>query len=197
MELLGVAYHRLDFTDCIYRGDPPQQSWFYTSEVDLFGSLHADDAPLAAKIAEAVVQLDLDRAQTVLYAPLTVGHHVDHQLTHQAALTLQQQGWSVLFYEDYPYSDPAYPFNRPSPLGEHNPYSLEATLRARSLTKLRPEFRFLSAEALEAKIASIQAYASQLSILFGGEAAMRRYVQAYAMLTGQGRPAERVWFQAP
>ncbi len=193
MTILGTDYHYLDLTDCIYRGDGQAGTWYYTSEADLFGTIHPADLDLAVDIAERMAALLADSLAALIHAPLTVGHHVDHQLVHLAALHMRQQGWPIIFYEDYPYSDPNYPFTR-SPLGEENLHTLEATLATMQTAQpLQPHFRFLTAEDLQAKIDSIGAYESQLGMLFGGAAAMARHVQAYTLSVGQGRPAERVW----
>jgi LmbE family N-acetylglucosaminyl deacetylase len=190
LKILGADFHRLPFLDCIYRGNPEAGSWYYNSDSDLFGKIHPDDLPLAYHIAAAVIDLVPDNNDLVIYAPLTVGHHVDHQLTHAAAWQLHAQGYSVIFYEDYPYVDPHYPFTRH---GADNEYDLEAALAASRPLRLGSELSSISPENLQAKIKSVGAYASQLQILFGGEAAMERYVTAYASQVGQGNLAERVW----
>ena len=89
MEILGADYLRLRFTDCIYRGQPRAQEWYYTSDDDLFGQLHPTDRPLIPEIVEAVLEFVPGDHETTVYAPLTVGHHVDHQLTHAAARQLR------------------------------------------------------------------------------------------------------------
>jgi hypothetical protein len=126
----------------------------------------------------------------MIYAPLGVGHHVDHQLALIAAWQLYEQGYTVVFYEDYPYADSHYPFTS---YGAENRHTLAVTLATRKAAKLQPQLHPLSTKNLQAKIDSIGAYASQLQILFGDEAAMAAYVRDYALYVGQGSPAERVW----
>lgn len=195
MKILGVEWRHLEFTDCIYRGNPDQKAWYYTSIAALFDQIHSADHGLATEIAEAVAPIISNSPKALIYAPLTVGHHVDHQLTHAAALQLRRQGRQVIFYEDYPYSDPHYPFTRPPP-DQENLYTLKATLAAARPAKLQPQTRYLSEQDLRAKIAGVRAYGSQLSMLFGGDAAMEEAIRAYAVHVGQGRPAERVWVPA-
>lgn len=186
MTVLGADYLRLDFADCIYRGQPEPEQWYYQSNADIFGPVHPSDLPLALDIAEAITHMVPYDDELTLYAPLAVGHHVDHQLVYAAALLLHQAGWPVLFYEDYPYVDPVF-------AGDDNPYSsftLEATLNGKDYqARICP----LSEENLQIKINSVAAYASQLDILFGGAATMQKQLRAYALMVGHGSPAERVW----
>lgn len=195
LEVLGADYRRLDFTDCIYRGQPEQGQWYYNNDDQLFGQIHPAELALPIKMAEIVAEMVPAKEEVTLYAPLTVGHHVDHQLVHAAAWRLRQQGWTVAFYEDYPYADPNYPLTR-SMQAEPNPYNLEATLARQQTAHLQPQLRFISEENLEAKMESVRAYASQLRMLFGGETEMQNYLRQYALNVGQGRLAERVWIPA-
>jgi LmbE family N-acetylglucosaminyl deacetylase len=188
MNLLGADYLWLEFNDCIYRGHPHQGQWYYNNDLELFGEIHPGDVVLVDKIAKTLTKQVSREKETLVYAPLSVGHHVDHQLTHAAARQLRQQGWTVLFYEDYPYADPDY-----APHGLENPADLETTLTRLQKINLRPQLRPLSEENLQAKIDSIGAYASQIEILFETLAKMETQVQKYASRVGQGRLAERIW----
>ncbi|MDX1520309.1 MAG: PIG-L family deacetylase [Anaerolineae bacterium] len=192
MAVLGVDYRHLNFVDCIYRGEPEQGRWYYLNNTQLFGQVHPDDAHLAQALVSTITGIVEPGDETVLYAPLTVGNHIDHQLTHRAALDLGQQGWMVVFYEDYPYTDPGYPLSTTT-VKEESRYSLANTLAAKTDLGLRPELRYLTEEAIAAKIESIAAYASQMQMLFGGEAAMANHVRAYALRVGEGQLAERIW----
>ena len=188
MVILEVDSVRLNITDCIYRGRVQDKMWYYNNDAELFGQIHADDATLSHDIAEAILGTVTQDTNTTLYAPLTVGHHVDHQLVHAAALRLQNLGWEVAFYEDYPYVDPGY-----RPHGQANPYDLEATIAHLQQANLKPQVQFFSENNLQAKIESIAAYASQLQMLFGGRVNLETQVRNYALSVGEGSPAERVW----
>ena len=185
---LGAELVWLDFQDAIYRA-AEAEAWYYTSIADVFGSIHPGDLTLPDAIAEAVGEQVSGSAQATVYAPLTVGHHVDHQLVHRAAWMLRAQGRKVLFYEDYPYADPAYrlPFNQP------NPAPLAATLAALKDARLTPDIRRLSEPDLHAWIDSVRAYRSQVPLLFGDEAAMARRLRAFALHLDGETPAERLW----
>ncbi len=192
LAILGADYVRLNLADCIYRGRPEAGEWYYTSDAAIFGQVHPADTSLAGAIAAGIAELVPAGAETILYAPLSAGHHVDHQLAHAAAWQLRRQGWQVLFYEDYPYVDPAYPFTRPAQPWEAE-HDLVTTLARRQSAQLLPQISYFSEEDLRAKIKSVAAYASQLAVLFGGEAAMAARLADYALAVGQGQPAERFW----
>jgi LmbE family N-acetylglucosaminyl deacetylase len=190
LAILGAAGHYLFLPDCIYRGASPAGPWYYNSDADIFGQVHPADMALAAEITQAGVEQVPQRSETVIYAPLGVGHHVDHQLTHRAAWQLRAQGYHIIFYEDYPYADPQYPFTR---FGEGNQYDLAEALKEPRPARLSTHLYPLEEDDLQAKIRSVAAYASQLSSLFGSEAAMATHLRNFAFYIGQDRPAERFW----
>ncbi len=185
MQILGADYLRLRFTDCIYRGEPRSDIWYYLGEADLFGEVHPADRAVAADIAAAVLELVPPGDDATIYAPLTAGHHVDHQLTNKAAWQLGQRGYRLAFYEDYPYVDPYF-----SPKYHHTD---PVALAARQVRPLRAQLHPLSSEDLAAKIESIGAYNSQIPVLFGTTEKMAACVRRYARHVGGGQWAERVW----
>jgi len=193
MAILGADYVRLKFVDCIYRGQPRRGIWYYNNNDQLFGRVHPDDMPLADDLVAAIGEVAPAADDTLVYAPLTVGNHIDHQLVYAAAWQLHRQGWTIAFYEDYPYADPNYaPHDR-----QQNPHGLEATLDRLQLGHtLQPRLRFFSEQGLQAKIRAVAAYASQLQMLFKGRANMEKWVADYARHVGSGNPAERVWIPA-
>lgn len=183
LTLLGADYLRLNLTDCIYRGRPEHGEWYYTDNDSLFGPVHLHDRSLADQIVAAVTELVPPGRQTILYAPLAIGHHVDHQITRAAAWQLWQQGWTVAFYEDYPYADPSSRFT----------YRLFNALADMSMANLQPHLRNLAEENLHQKIAGARAYTSQLPTLFDSEAEMEDRLRHYALHVGAGQLCERVW----
>jgi hypothetical protein len=151
----------------------------------LFGRVHPEEVPLAGEIVDAVLELAPAHAGLTLYAPLGVGHHVDHQLTRAAAQQLQRLGYRLAYYEDYPYADPFY-------AGRYT-HSLADTLAAQQAVNLTPRLIPLTEADFAAKIDSVRAYGSQLQILFDTETHMAERLRAFAGHTGNGQPAERVW----
>jgi len=189
LDRLGAEIVWLDFQDAIYRGRTGEDEWYYTSCADIFGSIHPDERALSEAIAAAMGEKAPGGSQTTLYAPLTVGGHVDHQHAHQAAWRLRAQGWRVVFYEDYPYADPTYRL----PFGEENTATLDLTLASLQAARLTPHVVRLSEEDVQAKIDSVRAYRSQVPVLFGDEATMAARLRAYARhVDGRGL-AERYW----
>jgi LmbE family N-acetylglucosaminyl deacetylase len=187
MEALGVSYVQLDFNDCIYRGRPADGIWYYNDDAELFGQIHPADLMLAEQIAAAIDQVVLFAGNSTLYAPLTVGNHVDHQLVHAAAVQLQNETRSLAFYEDYPYVDPGFSH------GSKRTRALAETLAHLPYDNLSSQLQMLSEADLLAKISSIAAYGSQIPFLLGGQEEMADKVRTYAELVGNGDLAERLW----
>ena len=118
----------------------------------------------------------------MIYAPMGIGHHVDHQIVHRAAsdaVVSAAPGCTLLHYEDYPYAE--------------DPQATQSALEdGQWQTGLQP----LSEEALETKITAIACYCSQLSMLGWPQVAdMAAAVRTFAERIGGGRPAERYWFK--
>ncbi len=139
---------------------------------------------IAGQISHVVMESGV-RGRVRLFAPLGVGHHVDHQLAFWAARRLGPR-FGVLHYEDYPYAA------RQGALGARIA-ELGMPLQAR----LMP-----ITDLIGIKIAAIARYKSQLSGLFessdeGPGSEMPQAVRAYAELVAGGAPgmqyAERVW----
>ena len=187
MEILGADYVRLNFQDCIYRGHPEKGQWFYNNGVELFGPIHPEESQLVNNVVAALLEVIPAGSETTIYAPLSVVCHVDHQLVHAAAWQLQQQGWPVAFYEDYPYADPQSLY-----AAAGWGHTLETALAAPEAAQLHSQLRFFSAEDLQAKIESVRAYDSQLEMLFD-KAEVEQPLRAYALRVGEGQLAERVW----
>ena len=185
MKVLGADHVLLDFTDCIYRGHSTNGPWFYHNNDELFGKIHPDDNGLVDQIIEALNHLPGITENSTIYAPLTVGHHIDHQLVHAAAWQLYDQGWSIIFYEDYPYVDTQ----------AYGNATLDETLTwlKNQQRPVQPKLQFFSEADLEAKIRSINAYTSQINMLFENQTQAAKTVQKYARRIGEGQPAERFW----
>ncbi len=103
-DMVALAYFGLkpvwlDFLDCIYRGRPNQGLWYYNSDEDIFGPVHRAEFDSVRSIAGTIektiltIPIQGDKTQTIIYGPLTVGHHVDHQLTFLVCLQLLLQEW--------------------------------------------------------------------------------------------------------
>jgi len=120
---IGAAYHYLPVPDCIYRrtgeayfrkkagrnasplAQDPQpdrpNEHLYTSLEAIFGPLRPEEAGLVQQVSKALSNTLPEGSQLV--CPLTLGGHVDHQLTRRAAESLSASRQSLWFYADFPY----------------------------------------------------------------------------------------------
>ena len=178
MTYLGAKYQHWNYLDCIYRQHPESGEFLYASELAIFGELRNEERNLIDELA-AQLSDSLPLEGTRIYAPLAVGHHVDHQLLFQVALRLRANGFAVQYYEDYPYAEES-----------HNLAQAFGTW----VTPPVPIAQTLSEKDLEAKITAIRLYRSQLDALFGGESSVAAQVKSYALAVGAGHSyGERYW----
>jgi LmbE family N-acetylglucosaminyl deacetylase len=174
--VLGARSIWLEFADAIYREDR------YTSDPQLFGTIHPAEADLAAEIKQALLSVlaAYDVAATVFYVPLAVGNHVDHQHVLAAGMRLAAAGHEVWAYEDFPYAgDPAWRD------------SIDA--HARSVTSNQSRLDLLTPQQLARRVESVLCYRSQLDVIFRHQGDPAAAIQRYAHIVGQGQPAERFW----
>jgi LmbE family N-acetylglucosaminyl deacetylase len=178
MSYIGAAYEHWDYLDCIYRQHPQSGEFLYASEAALFGEVNQVEQDLIDELKRRLESL-LPMESIVVYAPLAVGQHVDHQLVSRAALCLRRRGFQVRFYEDFPYAD--------------DPSSLALALQqwtAQPHALLQP----LDGPTVAKKITAIGLYRSQLKMLFGREGAVDKRVRSYLLAVGGGQGcAERYW----
>lgn len=176
LDALGADVLWLDFPDAIFRGSPAS----YSSDEALFGSVHSGDVALDEQLAAVVQQIHERASLANLYAPLGVGHHVDHQLCCSAADRLAQQKVLVRFYEDFPYVT--------------QPGALAQRQRALGIA-MEPELVEISGQ-VRAKEEAIALYRSQVPTLFQSEDAMRKAVREYSGSLRTAHPGimvERYW----
>lgn len=156
-QVMGADYHHLPLSDCIYRSNANGEA-YYASEAALTGPLHPQDAASAQQLSQLWRDSLPRRARLV--CPLSLGNHVDHQLTRRAAEMLDRQLW---YYADYPYV-----LKRPEQLA-----ALAQTGWQRRHFKLTPA-------ALAAWQNAVAAHASQISTFWSDELDMRLAITDYA-----------------
>ena len=171
--LVGADYLHWPLPDCIYRHHPETNLAFYNSDPDIFGPVHPAEFPL---IEELAAQLSDLPPHGRVFAPLTIGNHVDHQLTRLAA----EQCFAdrLVYYEEYPYVQR---------LG-----GVTAVIPAND-SHWQAQIIPLTAAALQRKIEAIAAYRSQLGNLFNGRDNMASLLRAYTQSIG----GERIWHYQP
>ncbi|MEZ4859915.1 MAG: PIG-L family deacetylase [Caldilineaceae bacterium] len=171
-QILGADVAHWDVPDCIYRYHPTTGAPFYLSDPEIFGPVHEAEGPLLERLR---VQLTSLPAHEQLYVPLTVGHHVDHQLTRSAAEDAFDSA-TLLYYEDYPYAQKA---------------DAVATVIPPASQRWQAEVIPLTEAAIQVKLAAIAAYASQFSTFFKDYADLERQIRSFTAAVG----GERIWRQ--
>ncbi|MBN1966829.1 MAG: PIG-L family deacetylase [Anaerolineae bacterium] len=98
LDMLGAAHQHIGWRGALYR--QASDGRFLYSGLSYFGPPVKEDQRLLARIRRLMLSLRQQYPEAILYAPLGVGGHVDHRLTHQAARYVPGP---MRFYEDVPY----------------------------------------------------------------------------------------------
>lgn len=171
MKELGITkFERWDYVEAPYRTGP-DGSPLYLGNEELVGELAGEDRTLRDRIAQTMRKYLADLPQTtVLYFPLSLGKHVDHQILFDIGLELSASGWQVRFYEDYPYAQG---------------YEVD-----RGQLKWLPKVVSID---LAPKLRAACAYASQLRGLGGSPAVLEKRLHAFGASVGSEEVSERYW----
>lgn len=171
---LGCSVRWLGLPDAIYRGSR------YSSDAELFGSLHEEELELAEHLADEIRDLPEWREGARVFVPLGIGSHVDHQLVFEAGRCLASRGIDVYAYEDCPYAI-------------HTPSGVQARLGQLGAAVGAPLIVPVG-DMLERRLDAIEAYKSQLPVIFRFTDDFRKAVTEFAWAVGKGSgPAERFW----
>lgn len=185
VERLGAKCTRLSYwLDCIYRTSRSGQV-LYADQDSIFADIHPDD--LAAQLVPTIA-LPGNETPNVIYAPLGAGHHVDHQIVRNWAVTLKQYTpWVALkFYEEYPYTkDPLAVDRAMTIFTQHFPW-----------LPLELERVAVDEQAVQAKLQAIACYTSQLSSFWPDHDTMESETRQSLLGAGEGQYAERYWTAA-
>jgi len=177
LAVLGGDVVHWEWPECVYRQDSGTGQFMYPTEESLWGSVHPGDQVLVTQLAQRLAGLPLS-PDGCLYAPLTVGDHVDHHVVRQAAEMWASSLRRLVYYEEYPYAE--------------QPEALGAVLGDGS--GWVDEIIAITQEALEAKAAAVACYQSQISTFYTGVEEITVRLEAYASVAGQGHGcAERYW----
>ena len=149
----GVQNWECSVEDAIYR--PGKGVPYYETRADLFREPHPQDAASLLPFWEVRVrQLTAEEVPGILlYAPLGVGSHVDHELARRLGQRMGEAGWRVWFYEDYPYLE----------LEAGGLQAGQARFGIHTWTS-----RIVAIDVL-AKIAAVRGYHTQIGRVFGSE----------------------------
>lgn len=184
LTLLGAEIEHLNLPDCPYRVDAAGHALYPTND-DLFGAVHPNDPALALPI-------DLPATTRLLYAPLGAGGHVDHLVVRELAQRLAFTG-TIRYYEEYPYSASGGEAVR---IGQseqrlHGSAAVQHALTAFDFS-LSPVVIPLSEADMQAKIAAVRCYQSQISTFWADVDEMNSRIRAYAQSIAEPF-AERYW----
>lgn len=182
LQTLGAAAVHLDTPDCIYRLDPRTGAALYASEEALWGALPAAEDALVEQAAAALGDILHRLSGRRLYAPLALGHHVDHQLARRVA---ERTGEVWAYYEDYPYAD------REANLSPHS------VVTGRETDGLAARVMPIAEADLAAKARAVAAYTSQVSTFWESTAQIEPSLRAYGQRLGHLAVAERLWRPSP
>jgi LmbE family N-acetylglucosaminyl deacetylase len=153
LERLGTRVENWDYYDAIYRS--VNQEFLYTDHQKLFGPIHPAEDSLINHLVQRLEKMTQDSPDSIFYAPLQVGGHVDHLIARTCAIRLHTAGAKVIFYEDFPYVGRA-------------EWKDEPTTVDKAKQKLPFEVRPLVERIdVNAKIEALKGYKSQLFSLFG------------------------------
>jgi LmbE family N-acetylglucosaminyl deacetylase len=177
----------LDLPDAVYRG--------YEGDEQLLGAVREDDEAPVELLRSEILRLE----PAMVYFPLGIGGHVDHQLCRDVGVALlgEQRRWVMpapsfvgrtAFYEDFPY---AWWDDFNGVLGDDR-----LALDMPPGVGLEAQYADIS-DVIARKAAGINLYASQLPRLFDSEQGMYDDVYGYAsrVALAGGLPgyAERYW----
>jgi len=180
LSVLGAVPVHWAYEDCIYRRAETSGEPLYATREAIFDEVSPDDSVRPAVLAAEIERLWQDLGQPQVYAMLSAGNHVDHQIAAAALVRLLEgRPLDVIFYEDYPYAE--------------DEAAVQVALGRLPLAGLRAEAWPLTEEALEAKLKSVACYRSQIGIFWEDTEAMRASVRAHALRTGDGQLAEAYW----
>lgn len=178
LQVLGAQAIHAHHLDCVYRTHG--EGALYPVESSIFESLHPND-PLPATLEDEIpASLTRFPGLQALIAPLGVGHHVDHQITRDWALSIKRHApqLALRFYEEYPYT--------------RDRSAIQHALDLLPGINLRPVVQILSVANMEAKIRAIACHRSQISTFWENEEGMGQDVLG-AFLRPDGTFTEKYW----
>jgi LmbE family N-acetylglucosaminyl deacetylase len=100
---MNATYRYINNPDCIYRPRNKTIPHYYPSGPDLFGEVHPAERKNLVRRLSQIFQKEIPPEAQVV-CPLTLGNHVDHQITRLAAERAAPHfEHALLYYADFPY----------------------------------------------------------------------------------------------
>jgi LmbE family N-acetylglucosaminyl deacetylase len=172
-QMLRADHLHWPIPDCIYRTDPATGDPCYPHWESIITTQHPADEIVLTQLKQQLYQLP---PTDQVFAPLTVGNHVDHRLVRLAAE--QVFGAKLIYYEDYPYAQ-----NREAVTAALTPAAKDWQATQIALTQT----------AVRTKINAIWTYTSQINTLFEDRSNLEAKVKEYTAQVG----GERYWQPKP
>jgi LmbE family N-acetylglucosaminyl deacetylase len=157
MHSVDSDFVHLGFADGVYRRSPLTGRLIYRSARERWISPRIEDLAHSEELYLVLRRLCLNLGKILLLSPLGIGHHVDHQICAQVAVRLAAAGAILLFYEDFPYV-------ADTRIGRGDQ---DGPLQALARLHRSPAGHYAVPVDVEAKLALLSHYASQVPALFG------------------------------
>jgi LmbE family N-acetylglucosaminyl deacetylase len=174
-KMLGAEIKFGPYADAVYRINPKDDSPLYPDGEAIFGEVQPDDPVREAKraaVIQAIMTLFELTNDDSVHVPLGIGHHVDHQIVRDMGKAIAQWRPNIplYFYDEYPYS-----------LKGQNVIKAAANELEVDLART---LRQVDDAAIDAKIAAIGCYKSQISTFWDKPNKMAREVRAFVKQVG-------------
>ncbi len=190
LAVLGAEVEAWPWPDAVYRLGVECECPLYADNNAIFDDIDPDDPVMHAIINNSELHefgWRLDESG-VVHIPLSVGGHIDHRLVRRMIQVILQ-GWrttNLAYYEEYPYSE------RAKDTVQVVQDALDRAvmwLDKSDLYRSVPVIHPIDSAALDAKIAAIACYRSQISTFWQDADDMARSVRVYTEHVG----GEREW----
>jgi LmbE family N-acetylglucosaminyl deacetylase len=164
---MHASYRLINNPDCIYRPRTKTIPHYYPAGADIFGKVHPAERKNLVRRLARIFQTEISPSSQIV-CPLTLGHHVDHQITRKAAEKAASHfEQPILYYADYPYVK-----SRPDEID---------LLRQQGWECVRYP---ISKGGMEAWWAAIAAHKSQISTFWVDLEQMQADIEAYSSAQG-------------
>jgi LmbE family N-acetylglucosaminyl deacetylase len=177
--ILGADTLYMPCLDCLYRTHPQTNEALYPTEESLWQAAHSAD-PVPAQIAAFPLNLAGFRR---VYAPLSAGNHIDHQILREQARAWQKAGVAVWWYADYPYM--------------RQPQRVQQALNSFQGEALQMIDVVFEEPVMRVKVKAMRAYATQISSFWESDRAIDEEVRQTFRDDVPGRYRERFWRVQP
>jgi LmbE family N-acetylglucosaminyl deacetylase len=179
--LMDVDVHHEDLLEAIYRRGADGAA-LYPNRTDMFRTLDETADKIADAVEARMLRHVQDFGADIIYAPIGLGRHADHQaVTAAARRVANRHGLALRLYEEWPYAAGRFPKERPGNIAETIDFFQ---------WNARPS---VTAIDIAHRLSVARCYASQIGELFGSDEAMVNEVRAYTYGVGGRFPSERVW----